>query len=55
MMNCKIRDLSREARVLSGIRKVVVDNKPNMSSHYRSVAERSKENLGSLTRGKTIN
>lgn len=40
MMSCKARNLPRETRVLAGIRKVVVDNEPNMRSHYRSIAER---------------
>lgn len=54
MVSHKARNLSREARVLPGIRKVMVDNEPNMSSHYISIAERSKENLGSLNRGLSI-
>lgn len=50
MMSRKERNLAMEARVPTGIRKVVVDNEPNMSSQYRSIAERAKEILGCLKR-----
>lgn len=54
MMSCKARNLPREARVLAGIRKVMLGNEPNMSSHYRSIAKRAKEILGCLKRGLSI-
>lgn len=54
MMSCKARNLPREARVLAGIRKVMIDNEPNMSSHYRSIAERAKEILRCLNRELSI-
>lgn len=54
MMSCKARNLPREARVLAGIRQVMIDNELNMSSHYRCVAERAKEILGCLNRRLSI-
>lgn len=54
MMSYKAGNLPRQARVLAGIRKVMIDNELNMSSHYRSVAERAKEILGCLNRRLSI-
>lgn len=53
MMSCKARNL-QEARVLSGIRKVMVDNKTNRSSYYISIAKRANEILRYLNRRLSI-
>lgn len=54
IMSCKVRNLPQEARVLAGIRKVMIDNKTNMSSYYISVAKRANEILRCLNRRLSI-